>query len=395
MKKIYLGSVVILFGLIFTNSANATYVEFNPKSAKFFSPDKIAKSSKKVVTKIQAQPKNLDVSNVSEDHLKTMISSALGKMAAEGLFKGDKGDKGDSASFSDTSIYVPTSFANQPDLGAMISANAMSTVVMNAEDASIGSLESESAEIGSANINSLSIATTITAESGAYLSEGGDWVNASSKELKENFATITPQSILEKIISLPIYSWNYKNQTATTTHISPVAEDFYNLFGLGNDKSISTIDPAGVALLGIQALDEKINSVFDFELILEQFKKIGIDILENSIRIKNLITDSITVNKLEIGSPEAPLGITIYDRVTKQPVCIYSENNMLKSESGKCGEFLAETNAKSDLVDTAQQANIQPQEQPESTKEPEQQTEPLESEHNNPIINTQEPIIND
>jgi hypothetical protein len=37
-----------------------------------------------------------------------------------------------------------------------------------------------------------------------------------------------------------------------------VAQDFYALFGLGaNDTSISTIDPAGVALVGIQGLNRK------------------------------------------------------------------------------------------------------------------------------------------
>lgn len=37
-----------------------------------------------------------------------------------------------------------------------------------------------------------------------------------------------------------------------------MAQDFYALFNLGNDdKSISTIDPAGIALAGVQQLKKE------------------------------------------------------------------------------------------------------------------------------------------
>ena len=39
----------------------------------------------------------------------------------------------------------------------------------------------------------------LTMASGAYVSAGGVWTNASDRNLKENFATISPASILEKI----------------------------------------------------------------------------------------------------------------------------------------------------------------------------------------------------
>lgn len=101
----------------------------------------------------------------------------------------------------------------------------------------------------------------LTMGSGAYVTAGGVWTNASDRNLKENFATLTPASILERINSLPVMRWNYKAEDPSITHIGPVAQDFYAAFGLGGQAgqtSISTIDPAGVALLGIKALDEKI-----------------------------------------------------------------------------------------------------------------------------------------
>jgi hypothetical protein len=61
--------------------------------------------------------------------------------------------------------------------------------------------------------------------------------------------------ILEKISRLPVSRWSYKAQDESIEHIGPMAQDFYSLFGLGeDDKHISTIDPDGVALAAIQEL---------------------------------------------------------------------------------------------------------------------------------------------
>jgi hypothetical protein len=102
----------------------------------------------------------------------------------------------------------------------------------------------------------------IYAASGAYLSTGGDWINASSRDLKENFEAVDSTDILNKINQLDLTTWNYKNEQDSIRHLGPMAQDFYSIFQLGNsDKNISTIDPAGVALAGIQALDRKITNV--------------------------------------------------------------------------------------------------------------------------------------
>ena len=88
---------------------------------------------------------------------------------------------------------------------------------------------------------------------GAYLTKGGVWTNVSDRDKKENFETLDGKDILERIDRLPITRWNYKG--APDKHIGPVAQDFYHLFGLGtDDKTITTVDPAGIALIGIQEL---------------------------------------------------------------------------------------------------------------------------------------------
>jgi Chaperone of endosialidase len=91
---------------------------------------------------------------------------------------------------------------------------------------------------------------------GAYLSTGGTWTNASDKNKKENFQTVYGDEMLDKIGELPVTKWNYKGHREQ--HIGPVAQDFFRIFQVGtDDKSISTIDPSGITLVGIQALYKK------------------------------------------------------------------------------------------------------------------------------------------
>ncbi|MBI3658864.1 peptidase S74, partial [Candidatus Acetothermia bacterium] len=72
--------------------------------------------------------------------------------------------------------------------------------------------------------------------------------------------------VLHQLSLIPITEWNYKAQAAQIRHIGPMAQDFYAAFGLGeSDKTISTIDADGIALISIQAL---------YELSLEKDKQI-------------------------------------------------------------------------------------------------------------------------
>jgi len=92
---------------------------------------------------------------------------------------------------------------------------------------------------------------------GAHVTEGGAWTNGSSREFKENFQTISSKDILTKLASLNILLWDYKD-SEEGTHLGPIAEEFHEAFGLGdNDKYISTVDADGVALAAIKALYEE------------------------------------------------------------------------------------------------------------------------------------------
>ena len=54
---------------------------------------------------------------------------------------------------------------------------------------------------------------------------------------------------MEKVVALPLSSWNYKADTATR-HVGPMAQDFYAAFNVGpDDKHIATVDADGLVTL--------------------------------------------------------------------------------------------------------------------------------------------------
>jgi hypothetical protein len=80
----------------------------------------------------------------------------------------------------------------------------------------------------------------------------------SDRNAKENFQPVDSRGVLEKIVGLPITRWNYK-EDKRTLHVGPMAQDFHAAFGLGTDeKHISMVDEAGVALAAIQGLNQKL-----------------------------------------------------------------------------------------------------------------------------------------
>jgi hypothetical protein len=117
--------------------------------------------------------------------------------------------------------------------------------------------------------------------------DGNTWVNASDKNIKENFRAITDENILSKVMNLKIERWCYKTDTLKIDHIGPYAQDFYKEFKLGvNNKSITTVDESGIALAAIQELNLKVQKLED--LINTQRQQI--DALLNS-NVKSPLDD--------------------------------------------------------------------------------------------------------
>lgn len=98
----------------------------------------------------------------------------------------------------------------------------------------------------------------LTTSTGAFLSTGGTWTDASSRIVKENLRAVDPGVVLEQVTELPVHRWNYRAESPDVEHIGPMAEDFHAAFGLGaDDEHIAPLDVGGVSLLSIQALEER------------------------------------------------------------------------------------------------------------------------------------------
>ena len=95
----------------------------------------------------------------------------------------------------------------------------------------------------------------IATASGASLTQGGVWANASSRALKTDFLAVDPEAVLTTLASVPVTRWRYRTEADDVWHLGPMSQDFHGAFGLGStDEAIGTVDADGVALVSIQAL---------------------------------------------------------------------------------------------------------------------------------------------
>ncbi|MFA6095876.1 MAG: hypothetical protein WC767_03495, partial [Candidatus Paceibacterota bacterium] len=61
--------------------------------------------------------------------------------------------------------------------------------------------------------------------------------------------------------------------------------------------------------------------------------------LENGVAyVRNLVADVVTAKKLVVGDSAnlAAAGVTVLDRVTGEPACVYVANNVMRSDPGAC-----------------------------------------------------------
>jgi hypothetical protein len=191
----------------------------------------------------------------------------------------------------------------------------------------------------------------------ARLDTGGSWTNGSSRAFKENFTKLDKTDILNKINNLDITKWNYKVEGPSITHIGPIAEDFFNQFGLGgSNTTISTIDPAGIALIGVQALTQQVNDLKSMiasttsvnsnpETILSFLESLGTKITSGIAYFKDVV-----VERLTIGSETKPSSITVFDKGGKEGCMtvdagVFNINSgVLKVNPGACDQTPPQTN---------------------------------------------------
>jgi hypothetical protein len=74
---------------------------------------------------------------------------------------------------------------------------------------------------------------------------------------KRDVVPVDHEHILQRVMRLPVSEWSYIDSPGVR-HIGPMAQDFYQLFSLGDtDRGITSIDTGGVALAAIQGVKKE------------------------------------------------------------------------------------------------------------------------------------------
>lgn len=128
----------------------------------------------------------------------------------------------------------------------------------------------------------------ISTSTGALLTTGGVWQNASDVNRKHLFAAVEGEDVLLKLRNLPITTWSYKVEGDEVRHMGPTAQDFYSVFRLGQDeKSIGTVDADGVSLAGVKALETRTRLQSDR---IDQLERENADLRARLDRLEKLLT---------------------------------------------------------------------------------------------------------
>jgi len=104
----------------------------------------------------------------------------------------------------------------------------------------------------------------VLASGNARLNNGEMFAQAfnvtSSRTAKTDFSAIDSESMLDKVDQLEISAWRYKDDNPAQRHIGPVAEEFQEVFGIGDGKTISMVDTAGIAFAAIKGLRQEVRT---------------------------------------------------------------------------------------------------------------------------------------
>ncbi len=135
-------------------------------------------------------------------------------------------------------------------------------------------------------LHPIHVGTNSSNGNGAHLTNGGTWTSKSSRQSKENFMQLDGKELLDKLSSVPVEVWNYKN--TDERHIGPMAEDFVAAFDVGTIREddsqrengyLAAGDVAGVALAAVkelhktqQELKEKVQRIEQLEAEMAQLE---------------------------------------------------------------------------------------------------------------------------
>lgn len=107
-------------------------------------------------------------------------------------------------------------------------------------------------------VTSMGLAFTLTTAGNATIA--GTLSQLSDRNAKRDVEALDADALLERVAGLPLSAWSYTGDQAR--HVGPMAQDFSAAFGLGTDeRHVAPADVAGVGLVAVQALRERIGGL--------------------------------------------------------------------------------------------------------------------------------------
>ena len=104
---------------------------------------------------------------------------------------------------------------------------------------------------GNVGIGTTSPSHPVQMGSGAYCSSGGVWVNASSREYKQDIKSLTRDEAVETLTALQPVKFRYKTDP-NEKHVGFIAEDVPGLVASTNRKGMSAMDVVAVLTRVVQ-----------------------------------------------------------------------------------------------------------------------------------------------
>ena len=93
--------------------------------------------------------------------------------------------------------------------------------------------------------------------SGAHVTAGGVWTDASSRQYKENISNLTPEEAISALEKLNPVKFNYKVQK-DEEYVGFIAEDVPDLVATSDRKSLSPMDIVAVLTKVVQQQQKQI-----------------------------------------------------------------------------------------------------------------------------------------
>ncbi|MGD1076603.1 MAG: tail fiber domain-containing protein [Thermodesulfovibrionales bacterium] len=142
--------------------------------------------------------------------------------------------------------------------------------------------------------------------SGAYVSTGGVWTNASSREYKENIRDLTVEEVIQALEGFNPVKFNYKTDQEDK-HIGFLAEDVPDLVATKDRKGVSPIDLMAVLTEVVQeqkqTLEQKSEVIEKQQQSIEAQQKAFADLAATVTQMKEKIQrlESVNMTAITIG----------------------------------------------------------------------------------------------